>query len=479
MKKIKTCIAVIMTLIVSLLQAQDAKKQLDLLASFRDGQSAPMYGVGKIVFAVRTEVSEHWYANFGYYADDENKFLYRHSVFSNTLASPGGKLCVYDIDTKDVQILLDDPEGTVRDPQVHYGGDKILFSYRRGGTNCYHLYEIHTDGSGLKQLTDGDFDDIEPAYLPDGNIIFVSSRAKRWVNCWLTQVAILYGCNADGKNIHPLSGNIEQDNTPWVLPDGQILYTRWEYVDRSQVDYHHLWTMNPDGTRQMVFYGNMYPGTVFIDAKPVPNSDKIVASFSWGHGNAEHAGSIGLIDHNFGPDERSAARKISEGNNYRDPWAFSEVSFMAAKGAQMILMDGNGNEQVIFDLPEEWKSRKLLLHEPRPLVRRQPELQTVSTVNPSASTGRLMLTNVYHGRNMKDVKKGEIKKLLILESLPKPINFTGGMEPLTFGGSFTLERIVGTVPVDPDGSAYFELPALRSFFFVALDENDMAVNRMQ
>ena len=80
---------------------------------------------------------------------------------------------------------------------------------------------------------------------------------------------------------------------------------------------------------------------------------------------------------------------------------------------------------------------------------------------------------------MAGVKPGEIKKLLVLESLPMPIHYTGGMEPISYGGTFTLERIVGTVPVEPDGSAYIELPALRSFFFVALDENDLSVKRMQ
>ena len=145
----------------------------------------------------------------------------------------------------------------------------------------------------------------------------------------------------------------------------------------------------------------------------------------------------------------------------------------------MILMDGKGQEQVLVELPDEWKTRQLLLHEPRPVIKRIPEEKIASTVNSKLPNGRLMLMNVYAGRNMEGVKRGEIKKLLILETLPKPINFTGGMEPLTYGGSFTLERIFGAVPVEEDGSAHFELPAMRSFFFVALDENDRAVKRMQ
>src|SRR6266496_3344358 len=91
----------------------------------------------------------------------------------------------------------------------------------------------------------------------------------------------------------------------------------------------------------------------------------------------------------------------------------------------------------------------------------------------------MLLAGVNHGRNLKGVKEGDIKKLLILETLPMPVHYTGGMEPISYGGTFTLERILGTVPVEADGSAYFEVPALRSVFFVALDQNDLAVKRMQ
>ena len=471
--------------------AQWERPQDNLLAEFRKGDSttgkeAPMANVKQILFAVRIDNQEHWYANFGYPAEDETVHPYNgfDGRFQNMVKPPpgpksNGKLGIYDLDTKEVRFIFDDVDGSVRDPQIHYNGEKILFSYRPAGTRNYHLYEINIDGTGLRQLTDGDYDDIEPIYTPEGKIIFVSSRGKRWVNCWMTQVAILHGCDADGQNVHVLSGNIEHDNTPWMLPNGQVLYTRWEYVDRSQMDYHHLWIMNPDGTRQMVFYGNLHPGTVFVDAKPIPNSDKIVASFSWGHGRSEHAGSIGIIDPRQGPDDQNAAQVISMDSNYRDPWAFSETAFLAAKGTQMILMDGDGNEQVLYSLPEEWKQQHLWLHEPRPIIRREPEQVIGAMSNVAKTTGQLLLMDVYRGRNMEGVKRGEIKKLLILETLPKPINFTGGMEPLTYGGSFTLERVVGTVPVEPDGSANFELPATRAFFFVALDENDCAVKRMQ
>ncbi|HNY29172.1 MAG TPA: hypothetical protein PKH31_17505, partial [Candidatus Sumerlaeota bacterium] len=200
-------------------------------------------GTDEIVFACRQVGDDpHWYANFSYYAADTNRKAYRSQ----------GRLCKLNVRTGEVKTLVDDPQGSVRDPQVHYDGQKILFSWRKANTDNYHLYEINTDGSNLKQLTDGPYDDIEPNYLPDGGLVFASSRCRRWVNCWLTQVAILHRSDADGSNIRPISANLEQENTPWLLPDGRILYQRWEYIDRSQVHYHHLWTTNPDGTGQMV-----------------------------------------------------------------------------------------------------------------------------------------------------------------------------------------------------------------------------------
>ncbi|MBI5690450.1 MAG: hypothetical protein HZC55_10175 [Verrucomicrobia bacterium] len=439
-----------------------------LLPQFRAG---PMAGVAEVVFAVRrvNETDGHWYANIGYYAHDPDRKAWRE----------GTRLEIWHVATGRVTTLLADERGGIRDPQVHYDGGKILFSYRRGGTEQYHLYEINRDGTGLRQLTDGAYDDFEPTYLPDGGIAFVSTRCKRWVNCWLTQVAVIHRCDADGGNVRPLSSNNEHDNTPWPLPDGRLLYTRWEYIDRSQVDYHHLWAMNPDGTAQINWYGNLHPKIVMIDAKPVPNTDKVVAIFSPGHGQREHAGEIVVVDPNAGPDVVASARSITKGKQYRDPWAFSEESFMAALGPAIVLIDGKGAQQEVYKLSADEVKAGYQVHEPRPIVPRRREHRIPDRTRLQQPTGRLVLTDVNTGRNMAGVAPGEIKKLLVLESLPMPIHYTGGMDPLSYGGTFTLERVVGTVPVEPDGSAYFELPALRSFILVALDQDDLSVKRMQ
>ncbi len=422
------------------------------------------HGVREIVFAERSfPLDGHWYANFGYFFNGPENVAY----------TSNGRLLKLDVKTKQLTTLLEDREGSIRDPRVHYDAKKILFSYRKGGTAQFLLYEINVDGTNLKQLTDGIFDDMEPTYLPCGDIVFISSRSKRWVQCWQVQVATLYRCDADGKNIRRLSANIEMDNTPWVLPDGRLIYMRWEYVDRSQVQFHHLWTCNPDGTNQTVYFGNMHPNGVFIDPKPIPGTDKVVFIDSPGHGSREHTGFVSIISGKQGPDVQSAKHRVSS-TAYRDPYPIAEDCFIAAANNGIDVLDGAGHASRLFTFDGT-------MHEPRPLIRRPREQIVPPRIDPSKATGTLVLDNVYLGRNMKGIEKGQIKKLLVVETLPKPLNYGTGMHdfiPISHGGTFTLERILGTVPVEPDGSAHFELPAKRPLFFIALDENNASVKRM-
>lgn len=438
--------------------------------------SGPAADFHEIIFAQRVSGRDHWYGNIGHYCDDSPYTRVALMVRDGKRYAfgEGGRLCRMDLRTGRVTVLLDDPRGGVRDPHLHYDGKKILFSYRPGGTEAYHLFEIDIDGTNLRRLTDGPDNDIEPIYLPDGGIMFCSTRAHRFVPCWRTQVAVLYRCDGDGKNIRMISNNAEQENTPWLLPDGRVLYMRWEYVDRNQLLFHHLWTVNPDGTGVMVYFGNQHRGLVMLDAKPIPGTEKIVASFSPKHGLPEHMGVPTVVDPRCGPDDMSRARPITK-RRFRDPYALSESDYMVADDRGLYWMDGQGHVETIF----RPRPGGLPPHEPRPLRSRPREPALSNRVQTSDDTGRFVLYDVYEGRNMRGVRRGEVKKLLVLEQLPKPANFSGGQEPLTIGGTFMLERVLGTVPVEPDGSAYFEAPAVRSVFFVALDEHDLSVKRMQ
>jgi len=474
-----------------LAEAAEAAARKEALASLQEMFAGADFD--EIVFTTRQPGRDgHWYANFGYATyrpGHPGKFQ---------LYSDGGAMHALNLKTGKVRTLLAEPDGGVRDPQVSYDGKRILFSYRKAGQPYYHLQEINVDGSGLRQLTSGPFNDVEPTYLPDGDIVFCSSRVKCNVPCYYTPVAVLYRCRADGSRIRRLSANIEHENTPWPLPDGRILYLRWEYVDRSQVLFHHLWTTNPDGTGQAIFFGNMHGGGAYLDAKPIPSPEgaydpSVVMIHSPGHGRTEHLGYIEIVDRSDGPDARAGVKRITPNPEWRDPYPLALKTeppgrrwFLAAGpgAAKMSCVSETGEVVTLYQLPASETKANMWLQEPRPIRARVRERIIPPRVRLGEETGRVMLQDVTIGRNMQGVKRGEIKKLLVMEILPLPVKPTRDWQQMVSfdspsGGTFQLERVLGTVPVEEDGSAYFELPALRPLFFVALDENDVSVKRMQ
>ena len=451
-----------------LAQAQrqaEAKRRLAALGRLRE--AARHRGARQIVFAERgpgRDIAGHYYANFGYACTDPSLWFH---------ARDGGRLCLLDLDTGELRALVDDAGGGVRDPCVHYDADKVLFSYRKAGSHHYNLYEVGLDGRGLRQLTDGPWDDVEPAYLPDGGIVFASSRCKRYIGCWLVASAILHRCDGDGRNIRPLSSGSFTENTPCVLGDGRILYTRWEYVNRDAVSYHHLWTMSPDGTAQMVYYGNGRPGGVFIDAQAVPGGSEVVFTLSPGHGTNEHGGSVAVVRPGLGPDSPAAVRVVAHGRDFRDPFPLGEERYLAARGHEIVLLDEAGGCQTVYRGGE-------MVHEPRLVARRPRERVIHPQADLRRPTATLVLADAYAGRRMETVKRGSARRLLVMEELPKPANYHGGgSQPIGHGVTSTLKRVLGTVPVEADGSAHFEAPALRSLYFALLDENDLCIKQMR
>ena len=430
----------------------------------------PSLGVEQVVFATRLSYDDpHWYANIGYYCDDEG-----HKAYAGNGKPDESNLYLLNAATGEVRILLAAGGGSVRDPHVHYDGETILFSYRKPGTECYNLYEIRADGTGLRRITETPYDDYEPAYLPDDDIVFVSTRSQRWVGCWMTQVGTLFRCDREGGNLHPLSFNLEHDNTPAVLPDGRILFTRWEYVDRSQVGYHQLWTMNPDGTAVTTYFGNQRHYPLFIDAQPIPGGTEVLLIDSPGHGRSDHRGHVCMVTPRYGPDDARGCRRITRQAAFNDPAPIDGVSFLVASQKQLSLGTREGDL-----IPVLTYKGQANLHEPVPVRRRLREKIIADRTDSRRSMGRMLLADIYTGRNMEGIERGEIKKLLVLEILPKPVNFSGGMDLTSWLGTFILERVLGTVPVEPDGSAYFEVPAGRCVLFVALDAKDLSVKRMQ
>jgi len=209
-----------------------------------------------------------------------------------------------------VETLLDCPAGIIRDPNVSYDGKAILFAMRANDTNDdYHLYVIDLATRRVRQITFGlGASDIEPCWLPNGDIVFVSSRCIQNTDCWRQYVSNLYTCDSEGRYMRRLGYDQVHTNYPQTLEDGRVIYTRWEYNDRGQIFPQPLMVMNFDGTAQAEFYGgNSWFPTSILHAKNIPGTQKVIAIAS-GHHTMRTRSMSGTI---WSPTVRRARRSPS------------------------------------------------------------------------------------------------------------------------------------------------------------------------
>ncbi|MFQ6130656.1 MAG: LamG-like jellyroll fold domain-containing protein, partial [Armatimonadota bacterium] len=217
------------------------------------------------------------------------------------MAVPGGRLLVLrglSPEGKLRQLMPQPPlHGSFWRPDVSYDGNKVLFCFKPHNEKSFHLYEIEADGTGLVQLTDGPYDDLDPVYLPDGqHLIFSTTRGHTYVRCMPpTNAYVLARCDRRGRSIYLISANNEPDYLPSVMGDGRIIYTRWEYTDKPLWRAQGLWTINPDGTQVNTFWGNqsVWPD-LLKDARSIPGGKRVMFT-----GSAHHdwfGGSVGIVD---------------------------------------------------------------------------------------------------------------------------------------------------------------------------------------
>ena len=272
----------------------------------------------------------------------------------------GGALKTIDLATGQVNTLLDVPDGVARDPDVSFDGTKILFSMRRNREDDYHLYEMNTDGSALRQITFGSgVTDIDPIYLPDGRILFTSTREPKYCMCNRHIMGNLFTVEADGSNVQQIGHSTLHEGHASLLPDGRIIYDRWEYVDRNFGDAQGVWSCSPDGTNHAVYWGNNTnsPGAV-LDNRAIPGTDLLLANFSSCHDRPW--GALAIVDRRLGLDGREpvlrtwpadAIELVGKGNydtftrvnpKYEDPYPLSDKVFLCSR------MTGRGEEMGIY-----------------------------------------------------------------------------------------------------------------------------------
>lgn len=452
------------------------------------------------------------YTTRNQYAPDHHNTatLFQKGEINDFKFDPGSALHAVNLRSGTKRILIESDSGIVRDPELSYDGTRIIFSYRQTEADDYHIYEMPAKGGALTQLTFATaISDIDPIYLPDGNIVFSSTREPKYCMCNRHIMANLYRMEADGANIVQLGKNTLFEGHATLLHDGRILYDRWEYVDRNFGDAQGLWTVNPDGTNHAIFYGNNTnsPGGV-IDARAVPGSNQVICVFGSCHDRPW--GALALLDRTQGVDGEeavttiwpdSARQLIGRGNwdqfmalevRYEDPYPLDDTYFLCSR---TIHMDKEGNrpinEKMGIYLVDRF-GNEVLLHEaddscfdPIVLSSRIKEPVIPVRAKYDASPGYFYVQNVYEGTHMEGVEAGSVKYFRVVESPPKRTYTQAGWKgqgeqaPGMNWHSFENKKVLGEAPVEKDGSVYVEIPANKFVYFQLLDADKKMIQSMR
>jgi hypothetical protein len=415
-------------------------------------------------------------------------------------------------------------------PALSFDGTRILFaaadtserrhSYQWTENNCYHLFEVGTDGSHLVQLTDGPWNDIDPCYLPNGRIVFISERRGGYGRCHSRPCPsyTLHSMLPDGNDIVCLSPHETNEWAPMVDHNGMIVYTRWDYVDRGFNQAHHPWITMPDGRDPRAIQGNYSEREnsrphMEISFRPIPDSHKFVGT-AMGH-HSQYFGSIILLDPNVPDDEEGGdpmapLRRVTpeqpfpevenrahqDSQDYGQPFPISEDFYLVvydpfsgmgkghANNYGIYLMDSFGNRTLLYRDPDI-SCQSPIAMKPRPtppiipnrtLVGLSPgESRTVSADLPKTGTVGVINVNI---TNRPFPEGTKIKELRIVQVLPKT-TWNANDPWIGYGGDNSARKVLGTVPVLDDGSTRFELPVDVPVYFQVLDENGFAVQTMR
>jgi len=377
--------------------------------------------------------------------------------------------------------------------------------------SVFHVFRANSDGTGLRQLTDGMWNDFDPCFLPSGRIAFVSERGCGQCRCGARPLpaAVLHAMMPDGSDIIRLSWHDTNEWHPSVDNNGMLIYTRWDYVDRDSDVAHHFWNCYPDGRDPRAPHAN-YPDArelrpwMEMSCRAIPNSRRYVTVAAPHHGQAY--GSLVLIDLGRADDRRTAQIKritpdiqfpesekfpgvphakgtIGKPMVFGTPWPLSEDFYLcvydsAEKDYGVYLLDSFGNRELLY------QDAAIPCLDPIPLrPRARPSVLPVQTAQAQAeragdpAEGTVAVMNVYES-DQRWPANTKIKELRVVNIFPKD-NHMANQPNIGHAAQSLARGVLGTVPVEEDGSVHFSMPTGAGVYFQLLNENGVAVQTMR
>ena len=492
MKKIESFLVVIITF-CSVACAADRDDRARLLGPFREK-------LRRVVFTKHFDMGGSHYAYTDAVSDED--ILNPGGVKKEFNFKPGSSLCMLSMD-EGLNVwettLIHDANGVIRDPDVSYDGTRILFAWKKSARDDdYHLYEMDVATRAVRQLTFGKgVADYEGIYLPDGNIMFSSTRCFQNVDCWHVSACNMFLMDGDGKFMRRIGFDQVHSNYPQVHPgSGAVTYTRWEYNDRGQIYPQPLFQMHPNGAHQQEFYGNTsYFPTSILHARGIPGTQKVLAILSGHH--TPQKGKLAIIDPSLGREETAGVTLVApevkpkgsiridqygqKGDQWQYPYPLDENNYLVtfrpngAKHFGIYFMNRKGERVLLAQDPV------VSCNQPIPLAPRPKPPQVGYPIDWRKTTGMFTVKDVYAGPGLKGVARGTVKKLRVvaLDFMATDIGRKHGPSAISDLAAWDVKVVLGETPVHEDGSAAFEVPARTPVYFQAIDGNGHVVQTMR
>ncbi len=389
----------------------------------------------------------------------------------------------------------------VGEVDLHFDGRRLMFT-TLDANQRYQIHEINADGTGLRQISKSDHADIDSydsIYLPDERIIFSNTSGFHGVPCHdgKGDVANLHMMNPDGTGIRRLCFEQDHDWYPVMLPNGRVMYLRWEYTDSAHYFSRILMHMNPDGTDQKELYGsNSYWPNAMFYARPLPGKSNQFVAIVSGHHGVQRAGQLFVFDGAKGRQEDTGVVQQIPGHGktfkgkikdalvdgkwpqFLHPYPLSDKYFLVAgKMAQdapwgLYLVDVFDNMQLLKQVDG------YALFEPIPL-RKTPRPPVIpDRVDLTSRTATCFIQDIYEGKGLRGVPRGAVKQLRLFQ-YEYGYRMMGGHYLVGMESGWDVRRIIGTVPVHEDGSSAFVIPANTPVAIQPLDEEGRALQQMR
>lgn len=390
----------------------------------------------------------------------------------------------------------------ISDIQLHWDADRLLFS-SLDENRKWQIYEINTDGTGLHQKVTVDEPDLEfcdANYLPDGKVVATCNIGYNGVPCVHGDdvVANLVSYDPETKNIHRLTFDQDGNWSPIVIPNGRLMYTRWEYTDLTHYFSRIVMHMNPDGTENKALYGSgsYFPNSTF-DMKPLSkHNSRFIGIISGHHGTARSGRLIIFDPAKSRKEEKGMIQELPFKDRpivpiikdelvedvwpqFMKPFPLNEKYFLVAcKPAKeslwgIYLVDVFDNLTLIAEQEGEG------LIAPIPLVKRETPPVIPSKIKPGSKEATVFIQDIYEGEGTEGVPRGTIKSLRIFAYEYAYILAPSDHDAQGIQSGWDIKRILGTVPVEEDGSALFTIPANTPVSIQPLDKDGAAIQWMR